>query len=285
LSKSSRRRARAKVRKRVVQHQGVEVATAPLAAPRPTRALPTTSVVQAPPVRETTSAAGIARGELTALFASPSGWVVAGLFVFLVSGFGFIGTVLAGQQATMAGAFDVITGFLVVLLIPVLTTRPIAAERNRVRDWELVVGKWLGVFVIYVLLVATTSIYVVLFAIYLPNRGALDLGLLATTYIGLLFVGAAAVAIGVLASSVTRNRVVAYVLSLVALVVIWYATFGLGLVAAPALLPFFDYVAAYHRYQSFSLGLLSLKDAVYFVSIAVASLFVTTRVLGAKRWR
>ena len=77
----------------------------------------------------------------------------------------------------------------------------------------------------------------------------------------------------------------AYVLSLVALVVIWYATFGLGLVAAPALLPFFDYVAAYHRYQSFSLGLLSLKDAVYFVSIAVASLFVTTRVLGAKRWR
>jgi ABC-2 type transport system permease protein len=185
----------------------------------------------------------------------------------------------------MAGAFDVITGFLVVLLIPVLTTRPIAAERNRVRDWELVVGKWLGVFVIYVLLVATTSIYVVLFAIYLPNRGALDLGLLATTYIGLLFVGAAAVAIGVLASSVTRNRVVAYVLSLVALVVIWYATFGLGLVAAPALLPFFDYVAAYHRYQSFSLGLLSLKDAVYFVSIAVASLFVTTRVLGAKRWR
>lgn len=229
--------------------------------------------------------AGIARGELTALFVSPIGWVVAGLFVFLVSGFGFIGTVLAGQQATMAGAFDVITGFLVVLLIPVLTVRPIATRRSPVHDWELVVGKWLGVFAVYVLLVATTFTYIALFAIYLPNRGALDIGLLATTYIGLLFVGAAAIAIGVLASSVTRNRVVAYVVSLVSLVVIWYATFGLGLVAAPALLPFFDYIAAYHRYQSFSLGLLSLSDAVYFVSIAAASLFVTTQVLGARRWR
>jgi gliding motility-associated transport system permease protein len=261
------------------------VATATLPVPRPTRTPATTAAVQAPPVREPTSVAGIARGELTALFVSPIGWVIAGLFVFLVSGFGFIGTVLAGQQATMAGAFDVITGFLVVLLIPVLTMQPIAAERSRVRDWELVVGKWLGVFAVYVLLVATTLIYVALFAIYLPNRGALDVGLLATTYIGLLIVGADAIAIGVLASSLSRNRVVAYVVSLVALVVIWYATFGIGLVAAPSLLPFFDYIAAYHRYQSFSLGLLSLRDALYFVSIAVASLFVTTRVLGARRWR
>jgi ABC-2 type transport system permease protein len=285
LSKSSRRRARAKVRKRVAQQQGVKVATATLALPRPTPPPATTAVVQAPPVREPTSVAGIVRGELTALFVSPIGWVVAALFVFLVSGFGFIGTVLAGQQATMAGAFDVINSFLVVLLIPLLTMRPIAAQRSRVRDWELVVGKWLGVFAVYLLLVATTSVYVVLFAIYVPDRGALDFGLIATTYIGLLFVGAASIAIGVLASSVTRNRVVAYVVSLVALVVIWYATFGVGLVAAPSLLPFFDYIAAYHRYQSFTLGLLSLRDAVYFASIAVASLFITTQVLGARRWR
>jgi ABC-2 type transport system permease protein len=235
-------------------------------------------------VREPTSLAGVARVEMTSLFVSPTGWVVAGLFVFLVSGFGFIGTVLAGQQATMVGAFDVITGFLVVLLIPVLTMRPIAAEGSRIHDWELVVGKWLGVFAVYVLLVATTSIYVVLFAIYVPDRGAIDFGLLATTYIGLLLVGAAAIAIGVLASSVTANRVVAYVVSVVGLVVIWYATFGLGLVAAPSLLPFFDYIAAYNRYQSFSLGLLSLRDAAYFASIAVASLFITTRVLGARRF-
>jgi len=54
----------------------------------------------------------IARRELTALFVSPIGWVVAGVFTFLVSGFGFIGSVLAGQRATMDGVFGVITGFL-----------------------------------------------------------------------------------------------------------------------------------------------------------------------------
>jgi ABC-2 type transport system permease protein len=268
----------------------------PVTGAHPTRSPATTAILQAPPVRKSTSTAvqasggtgpltmaAIARRQLRTLFLSPIGWIVAGLFVFLVSGFGFIGTVLAGQQATMAGAFDVITGFLVLILIPVLTMLPIAGDRSR--EWELAVGKWLGVFAFYVLLVATTSVYVVLFAVYLPNRGALDLGLVASTYIGLLVVGATAIAVGVLASAVTRNQIVAYVVSLVSLVVIWYASFGIGLVAAPSLIPFFDYVAAYHRYQSFSLGLLSMRDVVYFMSIAIAALFVTTRVLETRRWR
>jgi len=108
--------------------------------------------------------AAVARRELGAVFVSPVGWVVAGVFTFLVSGFGFIGTVLAGQQATMDGVFGVITGFLTLILVPVVTMRLIAEERSQgtlellltspVRDWELVVGKWLGAFVFYLLLVA-----------------------------------------------------------------------------------------------------------------------------------
>ena len=285
MSKSSRRRARAKVRKQVAQRRAVPVTTVTTAVRRAPPARQTVPVLASEPATaDATNAAAIARRELGALFLSPVGWIVAGLFVFLVSGFGFIGTVLAGQQATMTGAFDVVTGFLLVILIPLLTMRLSAKQRSH-GDWKLVVGRWLGVFVFYVLLVATTFIYVLLFAIYLPKRDALDWGLVATTYVGLLVVGAAAIAVGVLASSVARNQVVAYVVSLVAVVAIWYASFGFGLVAAPALIPFFDYIAAYHRYQSFTLGLLSLRDAVYFVSIAVAALFVTSRVLAARRWR
>src|SRR6185295_20200845 len=63
----------------------------------------------------------IARRELTALFVSPIGWVVSGVFTFLGAGFGFIGSVLAGQRATMDGVFGVITGFLVLVLIPLIT--------------------------------------------------------------------------------------------------------------------------------------------------------------------
>jgi ABC-2 type transport system permease protein len=251
--------------------------------------------------------AAIARRELCALFVSPVGWVVAGVFTFLVSGFGFIGTVLAGQQATMDGVFNVITGFLTLILVPVVTMRLIAEEKSQgtlellltssVRDWELVVGKWLGAFAFYLMLIATTLVYVVLLAVYLPDKttlsvaglsiqiGALDFGLIAATYIGLVVVGAAAIAIGVLASSVTKNQIVAYIVSLFGLLAIWYAAFVSGLFTRPPLSLFFDYIAGYFRYQSFSLGQVALRDTVYFLSLAIGALFLTTRVLESRRWR
>ena len=330
MSKSSRRRARAKVRKQVAQRKRAVPATATkLHAVRTTRA-PARQVE--PPARTVAKAeveasrpgfadavhavlwrtgllnvAAIARRELGAVFVSPVGWVVAGVFTFLVSGFGFIGTVLAGQQATMDGVFGVITGFLTLILVPVVTMRLIAEERSQgtlellltspVRDWELVVGKWLGAFVFYLLLVATTVVYVVLLAVYLPDKttisvaglsihvGALDFGLITATYLGLVVVGAAAIAIGVLASSVTKNQIIAYVVSLVALLAIWYTAFLLGLFTRPPLSLFFDYVAGYFRYQSFSLGQVALRDTVYFVSLAIGALFLTTRLLESRRWR
>jgi gliding motility-associated transport system permease protein len=330
VSKSSRRRARSKSRKHVAKRRGVPVK----AAARPVARSARTSAHQEEPHARVAckpaavepaepgaadavhallwptgilNAAAIARRELVALFVSPVGWVVAGVFTFLVSGFGFIGTVLAGQQATMDGVFGIITGVMTLVLVPVLTMRLIAEERSSgtlelllaspVRDWELAVGKWLGAFVFYVLLIATTLVYVVLLAVYLPDKttvsvagasiqvGALDLGLIASAYVGMLVVGAAAIAIGVLASSVTKNQIIAYVLSLVALLAIWYTAFLLGFFTTPPLSLFFDYVAGYYRYQSFSLGQVTLRDTVYFLSIAAAALFLTTRLLESRRWR
>src|SRR5450756_3019756 len=96
-------------------------------------------------------AATIARRDLTALFVSPAGWVVAALFILLSSAFGFVVPVLAGQAATMDGVFGVITSFLLPVLIPVLTMRSFAEERSDgtlellltspVRDWEVAAGQ------------------------------------------------------------------------------------------------------------------------------------------------
>ncbi|HEX9561809.1 MAG TPA: ABC transporter permease subunit [Candidatus Dormibacteraeota bacterium] len=330
MSKSSRRRARAKVRKQVAQRTRVVPATATkLHAVRTTRAAarkvePRTGTLARAGIEASRpgfadaahavlwrtgmlNVAAIARRELGAVFVSPMGWVVAGVFTFLVSGFGFIGTVLAGQQATMDGVFGIITGLLTLILVPVVTMRLIAEERSQgtlellltspVRDWELVVGKWLGAFVFYLLLVATTLVYVVLLAVYLPDKttfsvaglsihvGALDFGLIAATYFGLVVVGAAAIAIGVLASSVTKNQIIAYVGSLFALLAIWYTAFLLARFTRPPLSLFFDYVAGYFRYQSFSLGQVALRDGVYFASLAIGALFLTTRLLESRRWR
>jgi ABC-2 type transport system permease protein len=318
VSKSSRRRARVKTRKQrshTPAKRTYVAAAVPAKSPtaRPVRAQ--TSAVA--PLMDTPAAAAqsrrdavhaiawrsgvlavaaIARRELMALFVSPVGWVVAAIFTFIVSGFGFISPVLGGQQATMDGVFGVITSFLMLVLIPLLTMRVFAEERSQgtlellmtapVRDWELAAGKWLGAFVFYTLLIATTLVYVAVLAVYVPGHlGTLDLGLIAATYIGLLLVGAAAIGIGVLASSLTRSQIVAFFLALGALLLIWYAGALLGLITHPPADQLFEYLGGSNRYQSFSLGDLTLRDTLYFVSLAVGALFLTTRLLDSRRWR
>ena len=308
MSKSSRRRARNRQRQRVATRTAAAaVSPPPLQRGRareglqaPVRREP--AVAREPGAADSlqalfapvglTNVLAIARRDLTALFVSPVGWVVAALFVFLVSGFGFIVTVLAGQQATMDGVFGVITNFLMVVLIPVVTMRVFAEERGRgtlellltapVRDWEVTVAKWLAAFLFYVLLLATTLVYVAILRWY---EVRLDLGLIGATYVGLLLVGGAAVAIGVLASSLTRNQIVAFFIAMVVLLVVWYAGYLIGFFIAPPANLFFEYVGGFNRFQSFMLGQAALRDVVYFLTVIAGALFLTTRVLASRRWR
>ena len=101
----------------------------------------------------------------------------------------------------------------------------------------------------------------------------------------MLLVGAAAIALGVLTSSLTRNQIIAYLLSLGVLLVVWYAAFVLAFFTRPPLNLFFDYISGYDRYQAFSLGQVTLRDTVYFLSLTIGALFVATRVLESRRWR
>jgi len=240
--------------------------------------------------------ATIARRDLSALFVSPAGWAVAALFILLTSAFGFVVPVLGGQAATMDGVFGVITSFLLPVLIPVMTMRSFAEERSDgtlellltspVRDWEVAAGKWLGAFVFYVLLLLATLVYVVMLAVYLPGHlETLDLGLIAATYIGLLLAGGAATAIGVLASGLTQNQIVSFFLALAVLLLTWYAGTLLGFFTQPPASAVFQYLGGSNRFQSYSLGQVTLKDSVYFLSLGIAALFLTTRLLDARRWR
>ncbi len=254
-----------------------QVATAPaVKAVAPVRVLPRHSGAL--------TVVAIAQRELMSLLRAPFGWAVAAVFLFFASGFGFIGSVIAGQQASFDGIYQVITGVLTIVLAPLLTLR-LGAELSPsipARDYELVVGRWLGAFAFYVLLIATTLVYVVLLAIYVRGR-ELDLGLVAATYAGMLAAGGAAVAIGVLASSATKNRVLAYLFGIGLLVIAWYSSFVVGSVSGTARNDLLDYVSAFNRYQSFSLGAVALRDTVYFVSLALGALLLATPLLRSRR--
>src|SRR3984893_15663900 len=128
MSKSSRRRARTKARKHIagrhVRSEAVRVKAAD-AAPRiaaPVKVLPRESWVR--------TIGAIARRELVALLRAPLGWGVAAVFLFFASGFGWIGTVFAGQQASFDGIYQVINGLLTLALVPLLTLRLRARARR-----------------------------------------------------------------------------------------------------------------------------------------------------------
>lgn len=306
MSKTSRKKARRRQRARTpapisARTQATPQTPAAVAAPRRRAAAAGVSAPATPTTRDAVfnlfsrigvaGIAAIARRDLTGLFVSPVGWVVAAIFVFLVSGFGFVAVVLAGSQATMEGVFGVITNFLMVVVIPLLTMRVLAEERahgtlellltSPVRDWEVTLGKWIGALAFYLALLATTLVYVAILRIY---ASSLDLGLIASTYLGLVLVGAAAIAVGVLASSLTRNQIVAFFIAMAAVLVLWYAGYVIGFFVAPPVNLFFEYLGGWNRFQAFSLGQAALRDIVYFVTVTFAALFLATRVLASRRW-
>jgi ABC-2 type transport system permease protein len=246
----------------------------------------------------------IARRELGSYFLSPAGWALATLIILPISGFGYLGSLVSG-----AGGLDAVfgvTSFLMILFIPALTMRLFAEERRQgtlelllaspVRDWEAVAGKWLGGVGFFACSIAFTLVYVVLFVVYLPKVtihpagipvpvGDLDWGLVITGYVGLLAAGAAFTAVGVLASSLTSNQIIALVGSWIALIMLWYLGGLVNLFIEPPYDQFFSYIAGQNRYDGFTHGLIELKDVVYFASIAFGCLFMATRVLESRRWR
>lgn len=233
----------------------------------------------------------LARRELHAYFVSWIGWGVAALLVIPLTVFGYLGPVILNQTATMAQVFSTLP-ILLIFAMPLYTMRLIAEERSTgtleitltapVRDWELVVGKWLGVLVYYLATLVPTLVYLLL--LIHDAGGSLDFGSIAAGYAGLVLVGMAFAAVGVLASSLTRNQILAAAIAWAALLVLW-ALGVLGLILQPPVGDIFTYAGASNRFSAFQQGEIQLRDAVYFLTLAAGALFLATRVLDSRRWK
>jgi ABC-2 type transport system permease protein len=247
----------------------------------------------------------IAGRELGGLFVSPIGWVITPIVMLVVSFFGYVLPVLVSQQATMDNVFSLVAFLLILPIVPLTTMRVFAEERRQgtlemlltspLRDWELVVGKWLGSLAFFGAMFSFTLVYVGLFLYYLPKVtvhplgvtltiGNLDFGLLLSGYLGLLALAASFIAIGVFCSSVTQNQIVAAFLTFGALIVIYYCGQASQFLSAPYS-GFFQYIGGSDRYAGFSQGQIALKDVVYFLTLTFGSLFLATRVLESRKWR
>jgi ABC-2 type transport system permease protein len=245
----------------------------------------------------------IARREYNHFFASPIAYAVA--FVILMTlGIMFALTILVYSQNALSGGFngpppapDIsgITGtftFLLVLSVPALTMRLVADENRMgtmellltapIRDWELIVGKWLGGFLFMLTIIAVTLIYpIVLNGLESPG---IDQGQMISSYLGVILVTAAFLALGVGASSIFSNQIAAFFLTLGLFVFLWWLV-GFPAQYVPAGGDLFSYLdMKAHFYNSLNTGVINLADMVYYLSLIGLGLFAGTAAVEARRW-
>jgi ABC-2 type transport system permease protein len=230
----------------------------------------------------------IAKREITAFFVSPIAYVVGAAFLFL-TGLFFVFTVVFGGVATLTDVFQV-TSIILLFIAPVLTMRLLSEEARSgtlellltapVRDWEVVLGKFLAAFLFFVAMLVPTLYYLFL----LTRYGNPDLPVTFSGYLGIILLGAMLISFGMLTSAMSANQIVAAVLGIALSVTFWLAG-GLANTFPGPFGHLFEYLSIQEHFFDFVLGLITSTNIIYFLSVIAVSLFLATRVLEVRRWR
>ncbi|MCC6567710.1 MAG: ABC transporter permease subunit [Anaerolineales bacterium] len=238
----------------------------------------------------------IARREYDQYFISPIAYVVAVALLFILGGYFAFLLVYANQNFGFVPDVNVINdlfAFLLLLSIPALTMRVLADETRTgtiellltapVRDFELVAGKWLGSFLFVLTLILVTAIYpLILRSQVTPG---LDWKLMLSSYLGLILLSAAFVAIGVGLSAVFSNQVTAFITTIAVLITLWWLI-GIPANVLPTGGEFFRYMQLNtHFANALNAGSLELSNLVYFFSLIAIGLFTGTVAIEVRRWK
>jgi len=232
----------------------------------------------------------IARRELSAYFVSPIAYVISAIYLAVMGGlFGFI--LYYSHEATMRYVLlHGVSILFLVLVTQVITMRLLADERrlgtlellltSPVRDWEVIVGKYLASLGLFSLMVVLTG-YLPLLLIRIGNP---DIGVMLSGYLGYLLLGAALLSIGIFASSLTQSQIVAAILGIGITLILWLSG-ALGDFVGGSLKGFFGYLPIFDHYMDFVRGVIDTKDIVYYLSVVAVFLFLSTRVVESRRWK
>jgi ABC-2 type transport system permease protein len=230
----------------------------------------------------------ISRREIRTYFNSPVAYIVVTVFTIL-TGYLFFTQLFVEKQADMRAFFNIMP-LLFMFMVPAITMRLLADEQASgtlellitlpVRDWEVVVGKFLAAMA----LLCTALGLTLIFAITVRSLGPLDRGPAIGGYLGLVLMGGAYVAIGVMASSFTRNSIVSFIVA-------FAISFGLYLFGRlTQFLPqswqsLVAFLSIDGHFENIGRGVIDTRDLIYYFSMIGVSLLVATLSLESRRWR
>jgi len=231
----------------------------------------------------------IAWKETRSYFSSPTAYVVGAMFLVLTGVFFVFDITRPFAEASVRGYINWATLFI-VFLAPLLTMRLLAEEQklgtlellltSPVRDWEVVIGKYLASLVTLGVTLSFTLYYVLMLFVF----GDPDIGPLVSAYLGLFLYGAAALAIGIMASSLSGNQIVAAVVGIGILLMLANIN-RIGVLLQGVGADVISGLSMDAHFDDFSRGVLDSSHVVYYLSIVVVFLFITVRSLEARRWR
>jgi ABC-2 type transport system permease protein len=230
----------------------------------------------------------VATRELRSYFLSPLAYLVIAFFLF-GAGLLFGLIIESSREASLRGLISNVS-VLFLFIVPMISMRLLAEEQrtgtiellltNPVQEWEIVTGKFLSSVLLLLVIVGLTLLYpLFLFIFGNPDRGPIAAG-----YVGVILQAAAFLAVGLWASSLTENQIVAAVLSFVFLLVLWLSD-NLGQSLGGTIGTIISYTSVINHFQDFPQGVINTKDVIYYLTLVLAGLVLSTLSLQSRRYR
>ena len=252
------------------------------------------------------NALAIAQKELKAYFASPIAYIVIAMFALLF-GYFFIALLAfferqSMQMMGMGGPQNMDinqqlirplfmnASVIVLFVLPMVTMRTYAEEKRSgtiellltspLTDFQIIMGKFIGAMALYGAMLAVTLVHIgVLFAFGNPEWKPVVTG-----YLGLLLMGGCFISVGLLISSLTRNQIVAGMVTFAVFLMLWVINW-IGTFSGPATQDVLNYLSITEHFDDFTRGVLDTKHLVYYISFIAFGLFLTARSVDSERWR
>ena len=218
----------------------------------------------------------IFRKELRVYFVTPIAYIVISIFLVLTGWF-FFSTFFLSAQAELRSFFTLLP-IIFSFIIPAVTMRLFSEEFN-VGSYEIlatlpvslndiIIGKFLAGVAFMMIMIAPTLSY----AFPVARLGDLDWGPVLGGYVGTVLLGSTVTAVGLLASSLTRNQIIAFIIGMIicfALTMVDKVLFFLP----ERLLGFFQFIGADYHFQNVARGIIDSRDIIYFLSIIFIALY------------
>ena len=242
----------------------------------------------------------IFRREFVSYFTTPIGYIFLAVF-FALAGIDYSVTSIAKGSTGSSGStqgygtaelaqFFLWLLIILVILIPILTMRTLSEDKRQKTDQVLLTspvslsgivgGKFLAAFLVYIMGVAITLVFSVVISAFAKPDWITIFG----NIVGLLLLGAACISIGIFASSLTENQVVSAVISLASIGLMSLLSVISSFIPIEFVKTVLNKLCFLERYIGFTYGQFDLSSALYFISVAVAFMFFTVRVLEKRRW-